>query len=464
MNRSITTAAVAAALVAAAPATALAARHRAREVVVEYAAGTSRVARAAAQRTSGVHAPRATAPQQRVVRLRPGQSLRAALAALRARADVEWAVPNYIARATQTAPPPATTPPPPTAPAPNDPGTAGVAGGWQALQWNFMPGNGVDAPGAWSNVLAAGAPGGRGVTIAVLDTGVAYSTRGRFRRSPDFATTHFVRGYDFVSHDAFPNDQNGHGTHVAGTIAESTNNGVALTGLAWGAKIMPVRVLDSRGEGDAATIARGIRFAARKGARVMNLSLEFSSSVTASQIPEIIDALSYARRKGVVIVGASGNEADSAVAYPAKASPVISVGATTEHGCLAEYSNDGPGLDIVAPGGGADARLPGETQCEPLGRPGRDIYQLTFTGSVRRFGLPPGYEGTSMAAPHVAAIAALVIASRVLGRKPTPAQVTARLEATARDLGPPGYDTRYGWGLVNAAAATAPGGPVAPPR
>jgi serine protease len=462
MNRTVSVAAVAAALVVAAPAGAAAAPHRAREVVVRYTAGTTQVARAAAQRASGVHGPRATAPQERVVRVRPGTSMRAALAALRARPDVRWAVPNYVAHASQAAPPPTAAPPPP--PAPNDPGNANLAGGWQALQWNFLPGDGVDAPGAWANLQAAGAPGGLGATIAVLDTGVAYSTRGRFRRSPDFNTTHFVRGYDFVSHDAFPNDQNGHGTHVAGTVAESTNNSVALTGLAWGAKIMPVRVLDARGEGDAATIARGIRFAARKGAQVMNLSLEFSSSVTASQIPEIIDAISYAYHRGVVIVGASGNEADSAVAYPAKASPVISVGATTEHGCLAEYSNDGPGLDIVAPGGGADARLPGETQCEPLGRPGRDIYQLTFTGSVRRFGLPPGYEGTSMAAPHVAAVAALIIASHVLGRKPTPAQVTSRLEATARDLGPPGYDTRYGWGLVNAAAATAPGGPVAPAR
>lgn len=462
MNRSVPVAAVVAALVAAAPAAA--APHRAREVVVRYADGTTRVARAAAQRASGVHAPRATAPQERVVHLRRGRSMRAALAALRARPDVEWAVPNYVAHVTQAAPPPAPAPTPAPAPQPNDPGSAGLAGGWQALQWNFLPGNGVDAPGAWANLQAAGAPGGQGVTIAVLDTGVAYSTRGRFRRSPDFNATHFVRGYDFVSHDAFPNDQNGHGTHVAGTIAESTNNSVALTGLAWGAKLMPVRVLDARGEGDAATIARGIRFAARKGAQVINLSLEFSSSVTASQIPEIIDAISYARRRGVVIVGASGNEADSAVAYPAKASPVVSVGATTEHGCLAEYSNDGPGLDVVAPGGGADAQLPGETQCEPLGRPGRDIYQLTFTGSVRRFGLPPGYEGTSMAAPHVAAVAGLIIASHVLGRKPTPAQVTARLEATARDLGPAGYDTRYGWGLINAAAATTPGGPVAPPR
>jgi serine protease len=227
---------------------------------------------------------------------------------------------------------------------------------------------------------------------------------------------------------------------------------------------MPVRVLDSRGEGDAAAIASGIRFAARRGAQVINLSLEFSSSVTAGQIPEIIDAIRYARDKGAVLVGASGNEADTAVAYPARSTPVISVGALTEHGCLADYSNDGPGLNIVAPGGGADARIPEDPEhCRPADESGRDIYQLTFEGSVRRFGLPSGYEGTSMAAPHVSATAALVIASGVLGAHPSPIEVERRIEATARDLGPPGYDTRYGFGALDAAAATAPAPPAPPP-
>jgi serine protease len=439
MLRSITFAAAVAAMAAAAPAAASQPPRRPGEVVVKYSDGTSRRARAATQRASGVHRPQITARLTRTLRVRRGTSMREALVALRARPDVEWAVPNYIAHA--------------SAFIPNDPGDTGAEGGWEALQWNFLA---IAAPDAWANLQAVGHPGGRGVTVAVLDTGVAYGDRGRFRRSPDFNTTHFVRGYDFVSRDPYANDHNGHGTHVAGTIAESTNNAIGLTGLAYGATIMPVRVLDALGEGDAATIARGIRFAARHGAQVINLSLEFTSSVTASQIPEIIDAVSYAQRKGVVIVGASGNEADSAVAYPAKASPVISVGAVTERGCLAEYSNDGPGLDIVAPGGGADARLPDEPVCQPLAKPGRDVFQLTFQGSVRRFGLPGGYEGTSMAAPHVAAVAALVIASGVIGRRPSPDAVEQRLKATARPLGPPGYDTRYGWGLVDAGAATNP--------
>jgi serine protease len=225
---------------------------------------------------------------------------------------------------------------------------------------------------------------------------------------------------------------------------------------------MPVRVLDSGGEGEASTIAEGVFFAVRHGAQVINLSLEFSPGVTASDIPELIEALRYAHRRGVLVVGAAGNEGHSAIAYPARAPYVISVGATTEHGCLAAYSNDGSRLTLVAPGGGPDAGLPGDPNCHPDQPPGRDIYQVTFTGSSpRRFGIPSGYEGTSMATPHVAAIAALIIASGVLGPHPSPAALTARLRATARKLGGGGDERLYGAGLVNAAAATARGGPGA---
>jgi serine protease len=183
--------------------------------------------------------------------------------------------------------------------------------------------------------------------------------------------------------------------------------------------------------------------------------------VTAADIPELIEALRYAHRHRVLVVAAAGNEGHTAVAYPAHAPDVVSVGATTEHGCLATYSNDGSGLTLVAPGGGPDADLPGDPDCDAE-RTGRDIYQETFTGSsTGRFGLPSGYEGTSMATPHVAATAALVIASGVLGAHPTPAAITARLRATARKLGGGGDERLYGAGLLDAAAATAPGGPGA---
>jgi serine protease len=348
---------------------------------------------------------------------------------------------------------------------PNDtgiPGLGGAPGDWQGAQWNFTGPFGVQASQAWANTASEGAPGGRGVIVAVLDTGVAYMNRGPYRRSPDFSRWGFVQGYDFVDHTPYANDRNGHGTFVAGTIAEATDNRYGLTGLAFAAQIMPVRVLNSEGEGDARTIAEGVRFAVRHGARVINLSLEFSSDVTASDIPQLMGALRYAYRRGVVVVAAAGNEGHSAIAYPARAPHVIAVGASTEHGCLANYSNDGAGLTLVAPGGGADADLPGDPNCHPEAPSGRDVFQMTFTGSSpRRFGFPDGYEGTSMAAPHVAATVALMIAGRVLGRRPTVAQITRRLRASARKLGGPDDAALYGAGLLDAAAATARGGPGA---
>ena len=415
------------------------------EIVVRYAAAAGAVA---ARATAG-SAPALLAAHTRLLRLARGQSLASALRRLRGQRGVQWAVPDYFAHASGAL-------------IPNDPGTGGATGDWQQLQWNFMGANSVNAPEAWGNVAADGAPGGKGVTVAVLDTGVAYANRGSFRRSPDFSRFEFVQGYDFVAHNRYPNDRNGHGTFVAATIAEATNNSYGLTGLAFAAHIMPVRVLDTQGEGEASTIAEGVLFAVRHGAQVINLSLEFSPGVTASDIPELIEAIRYAHRHRVLVVAAAGNEGHTAIAYPARGPDVISVGATTEHGCLAAYSNDGAGLTLVAPGGGADASLPGDPNCHPELPSGRDIFQVTFSGSSpRRFGIPSGYEGTSMATPHVAATAALIIASGVLGRHPTPAQLTARMRATARKLGGGGDERLYGAGLLDAAAATAPGGPGA---
>jgi len=400
-------------------------------------------------RAAGTIDPAAGAAHTQLLRLAPGTSVASALARVRSQRDVEWAVPDYRAHITGGL-------------IPNDEGTGHKPGGWQELQWNFAGEFGINAPEAWANVAVDGHPGGKGVTVAVLDTGVAYANRGHFRRSPDFGRYTFVKGYDFVARNPFPNDRNGHGTFVAGVIAEATDNHYGLTGLAFSARIMPVRVLDTQGEGEASTIAEGVLFAVRHGAQVINLSLEFSPGVTASDIPELIEAVRFAHRHGVLVVAAAGNEGHAAIAYPARAPYVISVGATTEHGCLASYSNDGSGLALVAPGGGADANLPGDPNCHPEQPPGRDVFQVTFTGSSpRKFGIPSDYEGTSMATPHVTATAALVIASGVLGPHPTPAQLTTRLRATARKLGGGGDERLYGAGLLNAAAATAPGGPGA---
>src|SRR4051794_4417981 len=404
-------------------------RYRRGEVVVRY--GGAQAARAGA------------IPRTRVLRVK---DVAKAAQALRKRPDVLSATPNYVAHISGWIPP--------------DPGSAGTPGGWQGLQWNFLAGAGVNAPDAWLHLAQAGHPGGKGVTVAVLDTGIAYADRGRFRRSPDFSSKRFVRGWDFVGDDPYPNDDNGHGTHVSSTIAEGTGNTIGLTGLAYGVQLMPVKVLDHAGEGDSARIASGIRFAADHGAQVINLSFEFPSDITGDQIPNILDAIRHARRKGALVVGASGNAAAAAVAYPARSSNVLSVGATTQHGCQADYSNEGTDLDIVAPGGGADAALEGDPNCHPLDPPGLDIFQMTFTSSPRRFGLPDGYIGPSMPTPPASATAALVIASGILGAKPSPGAIERRLETTAVDLGPPGFDEHYGWGRIDAARATDPAIPV----
>jgi serine protease len=422
------------------------------QVVVRYKRGTDTREQTAVQRTVGLSRPHTFAPRTRVLNIRDGESVAATVRQLRALPEVATAAPNAIAHVSSFVP--------------NDPGAAGTKGGWQQLQWNFLPGVGVNAPDAWQHLIDVKRGGGKGVVVAVLDTGVAYATRKRFRRSPDFGKHDFVPGYDFVADDRYPNDENGHGTHVASTIGERTNNYIGVTGLAYGAQIMPLRVLDRFGAGDSVNITAGIRYAVKHGADVINLSFEFDDGyrqVTASEIPDILAALRFAHRRGVVVVAAVGNRGLGSVSYPARYKGVIGVGATTEHGCRASYSNTGHGLDISAPGGGADDLT--DPTCPGGG--GRGIFQMTFpwaaadsapstASAFRRFGLPRRFIGTSMAAPHVSAAAALVIATHLLGKHPSPAAVERRLESTAVDVGPPGFDRDYGAGRLDAAAATDP--------
>ena len=369
---------------------------------------------------------------------------------LRSTPGVAYATPNYIATASTTEPA-----------VPDDPGTltaGGVPGGWVAKQWNFLPWEGpgtpllptspggIDAVGAWRNLEEVGRPGGRGVTVAVLDTGVAYKARGSdFRRSPDFAPGQFVTGYDFISKDRFPLDQNGHGTHVAGTIGEMTNNGIGLTGLAYGAKLMPIRVLDRYGRGRANAIAKGIRFAVAHDADVINMSFNFECG---KEIPLVNEALRLAYRRGVVTVAAVGNRhSEECISPPATGPRVIGVGGSTQGGCLGSYSLTGKSVDLLAPGGARGAPGCPSVLSEP-------ISQVTFLSKTdtTRFGEPPFYAGTSMAAAHVSGVAAMVIASGVLGKDTAPDAVLRRLRNTARDLGL--RPTQQGAGLIDAAQAT----------
>jgi serine protease len=430
-----------------APQLAAAADYRPGVVVVGYSSGRMAAVAADVANRNGVResAPGATS-ETRLVRVPRGVSVAQEIARLRRRRGVSYAVPDYLAHISGASSPRWI---------PDDPGRTHAAQGWQRTQWNFLSSAGVNAPQAWANLFAAKRPGARGTVIAVLDTGIAYRRWHQFRRSPDFTGTRFADPYDFVSNNRYPLDREGHGTFVTGVIAESTNNGVGLTGMAYGATIMPVRVLDANGWGDASTISKGIRYAVTHGAQVINLSLEFPPGVTAGDIPDLVSAIRLAHSRGVVVVGASGNEAANEIAYPARDSAAISVGATTVDRCLANYSNGGAKLDLVAPGGGDDATRSGDPACHPL-RNLPDIYQMTFPNpsNPQRFGFPGGWYGTSMAAPEVSAAAAMVIASGVIGSHPTPASILTRLESTTQSLGGAKPNDDYGYGLLDVGAAT----------
>ncbi len=386
-----------------------------------------------------------------------GIDVRDAAEALRRRPGVQYAVPNYLATASADVP----------APVPNDPGTLpglrGVPGGWVLKQWSFLPSaglgtpllptspGGIDAPSAWANLNAVGRAGARGITVAVLDTGIAYRALGsRFRRSPDFTAGQFVKGHDFVDDGGMPLDRNGHGTHVAGTIAEKTNNGIGLVGLAYRAKLMPVRVLDRLGRGRADEIAAGIRFATDHGADVINMSFNFGCG---KKVPSVTQAVHYATHRGVVLVASVGNlGSESCVSPPATITGVIGVGGSTEGGCVGNYSLSGKDVDIVAPGGGE----PGTACPSVLAGP---IFQVTFKGAKeRRFGEPADYVGTSMAAAHASGVAAMVLAGGLIDRSKkggsVQAQVATRLKKTARSLG--ASPLLQGAGLIDAGRATDP--------
>jgi serine protease len=240
---------------------------------------------------------------------------------------VEYAEPNYIARALFT---------------PNDQ--------YFPLQWNLDNQN-LQMQSAWDITK-----GSSGVVVAVVDTGVAYENytqsslfggTKQYFKAPDLANTTFVAGYDYVNRDTHPNDDEGHGTHVAGTIAQSTNNAIGVAGIAHNTSIMPVKVLAADGSGTYANVSSGIRWAADNGAKVINLSLGGSSGSST-----LLNALQYAYNKGVTIVCAAGNDGASSLSYPAAYDQYcIAVGATRLDQQRAWYSNYGNSLDVVAPGG-----------------------------------------------------------------------------------------------------------------
>jgi serine protease len=263
----------------------------------------------------------------------------------------EFIEPNYIYQAFE---------------APNDPD--------YDKQWNLRS---INVESAWDETK------GSGVTVAVIDTGIS--------EVPDLKATKFVKGYDFVNDRIDASDDAGHGTHVAGTIAQSTNNNYGVAGIAYEASLMPLKVLGASGGGTVADIAEAIRYAADNGADVINMSLGGAGE---SQLME--DAINYAHQKGVVVIAAAGNSNQNSASYPARYPHVIGVAALDSVGVKAPYSNFGAGVDISAPGGSEAGKILQET-IDP--ESGQSIFE--------------GYQGTSMAAPHVAGVAALVKAAGV---------------------------------------------------
>ncbi|MTV26458.1 S8 family serine peptidase [Nitriliruptoraceae bacterium ZYF776] len=279
---------------------------------------------------------------------------------------------------------------------------------------------------------------GLGAIVAVVDTGVDLAhpdLRSRLVRDPAGE----VVGLDLVDGDGVPQDEHGHGTLVAGIVAASANNGIGIAGVAPDASILPIRVLDGDGAGRSEDVGQAIRWATDRGAHVINLSLEAASSGRGPGVPA--DAVRYAWDRGVVVVVAAGNTEGAAAAY-APDLPVLLVGAVDRRDRPAPFSSVGREDAVVAPGVGIVStwcRSPGALRCD---------------GTVS-YGVA---DGTSFAAPHVAGVAALLVAQGLDHE-----QVVERLRATAVDVGPPGPDTRTGAGRVDAAAAVA-GSPVPRPR
>lgn len=284
-------------------------------------------------------------------------------------------------------------------------------------QWNFRR---IDVEDAWAGSR------GRGVTVAVIDTGVAFEDYGGAHRARDLRQTRFVLPYDFVRRGVHPDDDNGHGTHVAGTIAQSTDNGEGVAGIAFEASVMPLKALDGSGAGRMSDVAAAIRYAADNGARVINLSL-------GSPFPDRItrNACQYARQRGVTIVAAAGNSGAEGVSYPAAYPECIAVSAVGPSGELAPYSSWGEPVALAAPGGDTSSDASGGILQNTV-LDGKDDYYA--------------FQGTSMAAPHVAGVAALIVAQGVRD----PAEVRAALERSARPKEP---RNRYGAGELNAGIA-----------
>ncbi|GAB1689380.1 S8 family serine peptidase [Krasilnikovia sp. M28-CT-15] len=316
----------------------------------------------------------------------PADQAAAATAALRTDPAVRYVELDHVAHA--------------AALAPNDPG--------YSYQWGVRK---TRVSTAWSTTQ-----GSSDVVIAVVDTGVSLT--------PDLAGR-LLRGYDFVNNDTNAADDNGHGTEVAGVAAAGGNDGAGIAGVCWACRILPVKVLDSNGAGDYSDIIKGIRWAADRGADIINLSL---SGTADSQLMR--DAVTYATNKGALVVAAAGNDGSRTRHYPAAIPAVLSVAASTSTDARYSWSNYGSWVDVAAPG------------CNPA--QAKDTSIVVFCG-------------TSAATPMVAGVAALLAGT---SPAPTATKIRSVLTASARQLSADWLT----WGRIDAATALSAMSDTAAPR
>jgi thermitase len=368
------------------------------EILVKFKPNLNRLGAQATLADNGLQVAGAVQPIGVLkVAVEPGQEL-AAIDALERDPNVLYAEPNYIAIALDTIP--------------NDSG--------YASQWGLPK---IGAPSAWDITTASS-----NVVIAVVDTGIDLD-------HPDFSCPgKLLGGRNFVSPGSSPNDDHGHGTHVAGIAAACTNNVTGVAGVAWGARLMPVKVLDYRGSGTYEQVANGITYAADQGADVINLSLGGTGPNNT-----LSDAVEYARNRGSLVVAAAGNCGSGCwmggqyyynpLFYPAAYPATLAVAATGSNDNWASFSEHHPYVDVAAPG--------------------VSIYSTLIDG----YGT---MDGTSMATPFVSGLAALIWS---LNPGLSPDQVRDIIQDTADDLqtppgeGGPGKDDYTGYGRINAGRA-----------